>query len=169
MDILNCLNNKEKICEQCGYDDKIILIKQKIIAEAHRLIDTYQIAPRYYRNMDYFKDYVTGLSTKNYGDGEFLQYNGKYIYEGWERGHAVFGFHGDSEEFISDFLFYRFFKFPHCSRYKGRILHIDCDVKARREGSDKAYCCVDVFSGYCCYGKESEDAETAVKNYIDQL
>ena len=143
-------------------------IKQKILMEAHRLVDTYHIDTGRHciRDLCELEEYVHRLKTYPGNDHDFITMHlGKYSCQFWERGYCNFGFDGATEEeFIENFLMHLFFR--HCrSCYKGHYLCIDLPGNKERDGQ---ICCTDVLTGHQCYGSTSAEAEAAMKAYIDQ-
>lgn len=142
-------------------------IKEKILLEAHRLIETYEIDPKYYYKIELFERFVHTLQTHSGNDHDFITLHlGNYSYQFWERGQCNCGFDGATEEeFVKQFLMYLFFN--RCRAcYMGHYLCMD--FPGNKE-TDKQICCTDILTGYQCYANTSREAEMAMKQYIDTL
>lgn len=152
--------------EKYNYD--FVPIKQKILLEARRLVETYHIDTRHrcIRDLCELEAYVHRLKTYPGNDHDFItMHQGKYSCQFWERGYCSFGFDGATEEeFIENFLTHLFFR--HCrSCYKGHYLCMDFPGNKEK---DRQSCCTDVLTGHQCYGSTSAEAEAAMKAYIDR-
>ena len=143
-------------------------VKQNILQEARRLVETYQIDTGRHciRDLCELEEYVHRLKTYPGNDHDFLtMHQGKYSCQFWERGYCNFGFDGvTEEEFIENFLTHLFFR--QCrSCYKGHYLCMDFPENKERDGK---ICCTDVLTGHQCHGSTPTEAEAAMKAYIDR-
>lgn len=143
-------------------------VKQNILQEARRLVETYQIDTGHHciRDLCELEAYVHRLKTYPGKDHDFITMHlGKYSCQFWERGYCNFGFDGvTEEEFIENFLTHLFFR--QCrSCYKGHYLCMDFPENKERDGK---ICCTDVLTGHQCHGSTPTEAEAAMKAYIDR-